>query len=71
MIPNAGHFPHRDHPQRFVKVLNEFIRSTQPASYSGGRWRTLLESGAPRPADQAEAGDAPVSPVHELGGAGA
>ena len=71
VIPNAGHFPHRDHPQRFVKVLNEFIRSTQPASYSGGRWRTLLESGAPRPADQAEAGDAPVTPVHELGGAGA
>ena len=30
MIPNAGHFPHKDHPQRFVKIVNEFIRSTQP-----------------------------------------
>ena len=37
VIPNAGHFPHKDHPQRFVKILHEFIRTTQPASYSRAR----------------------------------
>ena len=34
VIPHAGHFPHKDHPQRFAKIVHEFIRSTQPASYS-------------------------------------
>ena len=45
VIPNAGHFPHKDHPQRFVKLLNDFIRSTEPAVYDRAHWRTLLENG--------------------------
>ena len=45
VIPNAGHFPHKDHPQRFVKILNDFIRTTQPATYHRGRWRSLLKNG--------------------------
>jgi len=45
MIPNAGHFPHKDHPQRFVKILNDFIRSTEPAVYHRDRWRSLLKNG--------------------------
>ena len=45
VIPNAGHFPHRDHPQRFAKILHEFIRTTQPASYSRSKWRGLLRNG--------------------------
>ncbi|WP_346386871.1 alpha/beta fold hydrolase [Nocardioides sp.] len=51
VIPNAGHFPHKDHPQRFAKIVHEFIRSTQPASYSRARFRALLRNGqgAPRP----------------------
>jgi len=47
VIPNAGHFPHKDHPQRFAKVVHEFIRSTQPASYSRARFRQLLKAGRP------------------------
>ena len=47
IVPNAGHFPHKDHPERFVKILNDFVRSTSPASYSRERWRRLLEEGAP------------------------
>ena len=53
VIPHAGHFPHKDHPQRFAKIVHEFIRSTQPASYSRARFRSLLKSGR----------SAPVSPV--------
>ncbi len=45
IIPNAGHFPHKDHPERFVKIVQDFIRSTQPASYSRARWRRLLKDG--------------------------
>jgi pimeloyl-ACP methyl ester carboxylesterase len=52
VIPNAGHFPHKDHPHRFAKIVHEFIRSTQPASYSRSRWRSLLKNGV---APQAEA----------------
>lgn len=45
ILPNAGHFPHKDHPERFVKILHDFIRTTRPASYSRARWRRLLEQG--------------------------
>ena len=47
VIPNAGHFPHKDHPQRFAKVVHEFIRTTQPAAYSRARFRSLLRAGRP------------------------
>ena len=63
VIPNAGHFPHKDHPERFVKIVRDFIRSTQPRAHERERWRELLVEGAPvRPAE-ARAGDAPVDPL--------
>jgi pimeloyl-ACP methyl ester carboxylesterase len=49
LIANAGHFPHKDHPRRFVKVVNDFIRSTEPAVYHRGRWRALLKTGQHEP----------------------
>jgi pimeloyl-ACP methyl ester carboxylesterase len=64
IIPNAGHFPHRDHPQRFVKVVRDFIRSTEPSAHDRNRWRELLEEGAAVLPIQAEAGDSPLAPVH-------
>ena len=45
VMPNTGHFPHRDHPQRFVRLVNDFIRSTPPATYSRARFRALLTTG--------------------------
>ena len=45
VIPNAGHFPHKDHPHRFAKVVHDFIRTTQPARYSRSRFRALLRGG--------------------------
>jgi pimeloyl-ACP methyl ester carboxylesterase len=59
VIPNAGHFPHKDHPQRFVKILNDFVRSTEPAVYHRGRWRNLLKNGR-------EATPTPRRPVAEV-----
>jgi pimeloyl-ACP methyl ester carboxylesterase len=59
LIANAGHFPHKDHPQRFVKLLDEFVRRNPPATYHRGRWRRVLTSGPQSPAP------AGVTPVHQ------
>lgn len=71
ILPNSGHFPHRDHPQRFVKIINDFVRTTRPSTRTHAQWRRLLVAGPPRPALQAEAGEAPVAPVHDLRRTGA
>ena len=66
IVPNAGHFPHRDHPERFVKIVRDFIRSTEPSRYDRERWRELLDEGASLAPRQAEAGDSPLAPVHAV-----
>ena len=71
ILPNAGHFPHKDHPERFVKTVNTFIKATQPASYHRGRWRSLLRNGPSEPVNRAQAGEAPLAPVASLRGRGA
>lgn len=50
VIPNAGHFPHKDHPERFARIVQDFVRTTQPATYSRAKWRTLLRNGQVGPA---------------------
>ncbi|MDF1604163.1 alpha/beta fold hydrolase [Nocardioides sp. YIM 152315] len=57
VIPDSGHFPHQDHPERFCQVLEEFVRTTEPAAYSRARFRALLRNGA----------SVPVEPVGEAG----
>ncbi|HEY0644458.1 MAG TPA: alpha/beta fold hydrolase [Nocardioides sp.] len=64
IIPNAGHFPHKDHPERFVKIVRDFMRATEPSRYDRDRWRELLREGAPVLPIQAEAGEFPLAPVH-------
>jgi pimeloyl-ACP methyl ester carboxylesterase len=66
MLPNSGHFPHKDHPDRFVKIVQDFVRATQPAAYHRGRWRQLLRNGPVQPVNRAEAGEAPLAPVTHL-----
>jgi pimeloyl-ACP methyl ester carboxylesterase len=62
VLGNSGHFPHKDHPERFVKIVNDFIRSTQPASYHRGRWRQLLRNGPATPLSEG----APLAEVTPL-----
>ena len=45
IIEDAGHFPHKDHPDHFADFVHGFIRSTQPAKYSRARFRGLLKNG--------------------------
>lgn len=66
IVPDAGHFPHKDHPERFVTIVRDFIGSTEPARYDRDRWRYLIEEGAPEPPARAEAGESPRAPVHAV-----
>jgi len=42
VFPDARHFPHRDEPRRFVKVLSEFIETTEPAHVTDADFKDLL-----------------------------
>lgn len=44
IFDEAGHFPHGDDPERFTAVLENFIRSTDPASYDKVRIRRRMTS---------------------------
>jgi pimeloyl-ACP methyl ester carboxylesterase len=46
VFPTAGHFPHLDDPLRFVRLLTDFIDSTEPAQVRADRWTELLRDGA-------------------------
>jgi hypothetical protein len=47
IFENVGHFPHCEDPDRFVRVLADFIDSTEPAQVSAAHWRELLRSPPP------------------------
>ena len=45
VLADSGHFPHKDHPEDFCRIVMEFIAANAPASYHRGRWRALLRRG--------------------------
>jgi pimeloyl-ACP methyl ester carboxylesterase len=47
IFENVGHFPHCEDPDRFVRLLLDFITSTEPAQMSEARWSELLRSPPP------------------------
>ena len=61
MVADSGHFPHKDHPDQFVALVEDFMATTQAAVYSRARFRTMLRSGAPD-----SRGDATVTPLRAL-----
>jgi pimeloyl-ACP methyl ester carboxylesterase len=44
----AGHFPHLDDPLRFVRLLTDFMTTTESAHVPAARWGDLLRSGTDR-----------------------
>jgi pimeloyl-ACP methyl ester carboxylesterase len=42
IFEGAGHFPHREHPVRFVSALEEFVRTTEPARIADEEWTALM-----------------------------
>ncbi len=49
VFPGAGHFPHRDDPERFAAVLGDFIRTTKPPPRRAKRLGDLLRAGPAAP----------------------
>lgn len=45
IFENAGHFPFRDDPIRFLSVVERFLQSTSPLEFDADRWRDLLTHG--------------------------
>jgi pimeloyl-ACP methyl ester carboxylesterase len=45
VLEDTGHFPHKDHPEEFARIVTEFVESNEPAQYHRGRWRALLRRG--------------------------
>jgi len=62
VLDDAGHFPHRDHPERFVRILHDFVAHSAPASYSRARFRTLLKHGPAAPLAPVDGRVAKASP---------
>ncbi|EGD41289.1 alpha/beta fold hydrolase [Nocardioides sp. WG-D5] len=53
----AGHFPFRSDPERFTKVVEQFIHDTEPATWDQQAWQKRLRTGpGPEP-------DAPATQV--------
>jgi pimeloyl-ACP methyl ester carboxylesterase len=46
VFEGAGHFPHREDPERFARTLVDFVETTVPAQVDEDRWRELLRAGA-------------------------
>ncbi len=42
IFEGAGHFPHVEHPERFVEVLSDFLATSTPADTELGSYRDLL-----------------------------
>jgi pimeloyl-ACP methyl ester carboxylesterase len=42
VFADAGHFPHREQPARFVSVLEDFVRTTEPAAFAASDWSARL-----------------------------
>lgn len=66
VLGNAGHFVHKDHPQRFVKIVHDFIRATESSVYDPEQWRRHLVVGGDVDIQQAEAGNPPLDPIPHL-----
>ncbi|MGE5716316.1 MAG: alpha/beta fold hydrolase [Acidobacteriota bacterium] len=49
IFPDAGHFPYRDDPERFVSVLIDFIGTTRPLRADAKRLRERLRAGPVTP----------------------
>jgi pimeloyl-ACP methyl ester carboxylesterase len=45
IFAGAGHFPHRDDPQRFAEVLLDFVETTRPLPADPKRLRSRLRAG--------------------------
>ena len=53
LVEGAGHFPHKDDPQRFAELVEDFLATTEPARFNRGVFRAMLRAGSAAPAGTA------------------
>ncbi len=68
LFPNTGHFPFHTDPQRFLRVLRDFIESTEPASFAPEQWRQMLRNRKPEVRRRAAAVAAAAAAAETAGG---
>lgn len=51
IFEESGHMPHDDHPDRFVRVVEQFIDSTEPFAYQPELMQKALQTGVRQYAD--------------------
>ena len=66
LVARAGHFPHRDHPDHVVRLISDFVETTQPACFERDDWREMLLDGPDYPATRERAGERPLRPVRPV-----
>ncbi|MEY4579810.1 MAG: hypothetical protein RL701_4513 [Pseudomonadota bacterium] len=47
IFEQAGHFPYRQEPERFLYVVQHFIENSATAAHNSAVWRALLREGPP------------------------
>ena len=47
VMEGVGHFPHAQEPVRFVEILTDFLRTTEPSEFTPDELRDLLRQGSP------------------------
>ena len=55
VFDDAGHFPFRTDPRRFVAVVEDFLAATTPSTWGVDDWRELLREGRPAAVNRTEA----------------
>ncbi|MGP0029021.1 MAG: alpha/beta fold hydrolase, partial [Acidimicrobiales bacterium] len=45
IFDEAGHFPHHSDPDRFVRVVADFMEHTEPARFDPEEWRVRMRKG--------------------------
>jgi pimeloyl-ACP methyl ester carboxylesterase len=45
VLADSGHFPHKDHPEQVVRLVEDFVAAHEPVRYHRGRWRAMLRRG--------------------------
>jgi hypothetical protein len=54
IFEESGHMPHRDHPDRFVAVVEQFIASTAPAEFDEDVMGAMMRSDVREYADSVD-----------------
>ena len=56
IFEGAGHFPHRDDPERFLRIVREFIAATDASDWDQERWREQIRAGVTASVDRLPTG---------------